>query len=137
MAGQFVAAAPVASKQADDKLPLRVKHQHRGIGAFMFQQGGQRPHSYASCTNKGVGSKAWIGLGQQRANTVKGRGLGGAKAGRGKELNAGNVGGVVLLCLPQRLAGQTPRAGGKAGCQTLRQWQGRARMALRRLGGAS
>ena len=139
MAGQLIAAAPVACKQADDKLPRRVKHQHRGVGAFVFQQGGKSPHSYARCSDKGMGGKAGIGLGQQWANCVKGCGLGGAKAGRGKELNAGNIGRGSFVRLPLRLAGQVPRAGSKAACQTLRQWQGRLaeRVAGKRVGAVS
>ena len=125
MAGKLVATTPVPSKQTDDVVPRRVKHQHRGIGAFVFQQGGQRPHSYACCANKDMGGKAGVSLGQQGANFVKGCAFSGAKARRGKELHAGNFVGAVLWQVLQRLPRQIPRAGSKAGCQTLRQWQGR------------
>ena len=110
MAGQIVAAAPVASKQADDVVSGRVKHQHRGIGALVLQQGGQRPHRYACCAYKGMGGKAGVGLGQQGANLVKGRALGGAKTRRGKYLYAGNFGGVALWHVLQGLPRQAPRA---------------------------
>ena len=102
----------------------------------MHQQGGQRPYGYARSANKGMCCKAGVGFGQQGANFVKGRGPGGAKPGRSKELHTGNMmsGGIVLM--PLRQSWQLPRAGSKAGRQTLRQGQGRLaeRVAGKRFG---